>query len=171
MDNYYNNQIKDYLINFENASSEVTKIYNLLNNLYATFSSATGVDINKIRNDIEMVAGELNALKSKLDNAKNNTKERADNCDSVYKAIQAMKPTPTFRGSNDVFESLGDKKVYIDGGIIYWTEKFRKIPKSSYDGLWGGVAAVGKLFNSYQVITSTTHQDVESMFNGVVKMI
>ena len=169
MDNYYNNQIKEYLTNYDDASSEISKIYDLLNSLYASFSLASGMDIDRIRSDIETVANELKSIQTKIDNAKTKTKERADNSDSVYVAAQGLKPTPTFRSSEYVFESLGDKKIYIENGIICWSESFRKIPKSSYDGLFGGIAAVGKLFDSYQIIKSTTHQDVNLMMQGEVK--
>ena len=171
MNNYYNSQITEYKNNYKKSYDEINEIYNLLNNLYTSFSTARGEDIDRIRKDIEEIASELNTIKTNITNAKNKTIQHAYNSDGVYILAKELKSTPTFKGANDVYESLGDKNIYIKDGIIYWSESFRKIPKSSYDSLLGGVAALGKLFNSYPIIKTTTHQDVNLMIEGVVNFV
>ena len=171
MDNYYTDEIKDYNANYDLAVTKVDKIISTMENLRASFNGASGVDIIDIRNDIDELIEKLNTIKTTINNDKNSTNVKAQNCEKVYKEVKALPITPTFRSNNYVFESTGEKRVFIENGIIYWEESFRKIPISSYDGLFGGVAAVGKLLNSYPIIKSKVHADVDSMLKGVRKII
>ena len=124
MDNYYSNQIRDYLVNYQNALSEIDKLNNWLNDLYASFSSASGADIAKIRNDIEIVSGELTALKIKIQKAKIKTKDKAESADRCFQKY--------YNADYQVYET-GDRKyaygarVYIENdGLIHVVREYTR---------------------------------------------
>ena len=171
MESFYTNEIKEYNSNYDLAVAKIESIISSMKNLSNSFNSSSGNDIVAIKADLSKLVSDLQSVKSKITKIKKDTNIKANNSDKVYKEIKALAPTPTFKSRDYVFESTGQKKVFIENGIIYWEESFRKIPISSYNGLFGGVAAVGKLFNSYEIITSKTHADVDSMLKGVKKML
>lgn len=171
MDKYYTNLITDYLTNYDSAISKVDKIISSMDSLLTSFNTASGADIVAIRNDLNGLISSLEIIKETITKHKNNTNTNAINSDKVYNEVKLLPCTPTFKNRDYAFESTGQKRVYIENGIIYWEESFRKIPLSSYNGLFGGVAAVGKLLNSYQIIKNRTHADVDLMLKGITKMI
>ena len=124
MDNYYNNEIIDYVTNFYNAGTEIIKIYNSLNSLYAAFSTSSGVDIEKIRNDIRTVAGELKTIYTALSKAVNKTKERADSCDRCYLKY-ANASYPAYETKERKYCSGANVEIGSDG-LIYVTRWYDK---------------------------------------------
>ena len=171
MDNYYSNEIKVYNNNYEDAMTKIDNLINILSNLYNSFANAIGMDIDKIRNDLTQLNDELQSIKQNISDKKNTTNEKASNCDNILTKVKNMSKTETFYSKDYAYESIGNRNVYIKDGYIYVEEGVRQIPIEHYNGLFGAVAGVGKLFNSYKTITTKQKVDAESMMNGTLSWI
>lgn len=171
MNNYYSNEIIEYNNNYNDAMVKIDNLRNALTDLYNSFADAVGMDIDKIRDDLTNLKDELQKMKLNINDKKIDTNKKATNCDNILTQVKNMPKTETFYSKDYAYESIGNRNVYIKDGCIYVEESVRQIPIEHYNGLFGAVAGVGKLFNSYHVITTKQKVDVESMMNGKLSWI
>ena len=75
--------------------------------------------------------------------------------------------TPSFESSDNKYESTGQRKIYIEEGIIYEEETFKQIPKTDSFNL---LEAIGLVKKEYKYITSTLYAGVDEMFQGELKL-
>ena len=165
MSNYYSNQLTVYNEKYDDAISKITNIESKINKLAQAFTGAIGTDINQIEVDLASLSSELDTVKKKLENAKKTTNTNATNSDIVYdKAIlDKGRQTPKFKGSDDYYISTGPCDVYLEDGIIYKTEYFRRVPCAHEDSILGGII---QAFNDYPLIKTTVKAFEEEMILG-----
>ena len=169
MSSYYIDQIKTYNDEYDDALKKLETINTKINSLITAFKSATGTDVEPIKKDLDKLSTEIESIKGKITKAQKETNTRATNSDSVYdKALNDHKVnTPSFESSDNKYESTGQRKIYIEEGIIYEEETFKQIPKTDSFNL---LEAIGLVSKEYKYITSTLYAGVDEMFKGELKL-
>ena len=169
MSSYYIDQIKTYNDEYDEALKKLESINTKINSLITAFKSATGTDVEPIKKNLDKLSEELESIKGKITKAQKETNTRATNSDNVYdKALNDHKVnTPSFESSDNKYESTGQRKIYIEEGIIYEEETFKQIPKTDSFNL---LEAIGLVNKEYKYITSTLYAGVDEMFQGELKL-
>lgn len=108
--NYYKNQVEQYNTNYNDAIKKVDALKNQFVNLKNSFNSATGVEVEQIRNDLTSIIDKLTTLRKTIVDTQCITNDNASSCERCY---FKWKNSGTY---NDVGIDEKDGHVY---GTIY----------------------------------------------------
>lgn len=180
----YKDRLNTYIANYESAVAKIEQINNNLNILYQSFNGASGVDIIKIRTDIESIVADNNSFKNTIISKKNNALANANAYDDVYiewknkigqKEVQYEPENGTSSPSGTPFKRVMSiiKKVSIckDGNIRvekHKTTEIRKVYSSgnAYVGIQSSPVNAKYLFEAstssallkYEIVSQTTEK-------------
>ena len=121
---FYDNETKGYFDNYNDAKDKINTIVDSLNSLYLAFSSASGNDIDLIRNDIVELKNKLSSIVDLINKKMIETQQKVDSCKGCYHWVKNFKFYPITIGKK-MYERGAEVGINTLNGLVYIIRKYK----------------------------------------------